>query len=287
MRDYARAGFAGCLWVLLLLLPLTAAAEDAPFLILLTNDDGYDAPGLQELARALAPLGEVLVAAPADNQSGTGHGISGRKFIRVREVEIVAGVRGYAIEARPATCARLGIEALAPRKPDLVVSGINPGMNLGVVVNYSGTVGAAREGALAGIASIAVSMTGGATREDYAAVAEYVRQLVAKLRAEGRLRPGLFLNINAPSLKPAGVRVVRQSNAAMPMIFKRYEPRDDRVYFWADYGDVKEADEGTDRWAVRNGYLAITPLQLDQTSNGDLEWLKGSVEEPPPAATPR
>jgi 5'-nucleotidase len=287
MREYARAKLAGCCLLLLLVLPSGAAAEDAPLLILLTNDDGYDAPGLQEMARALAPLGQLLVAAPADNQSGTGHGTTGRQFIQVREVEIVPGIPGYAIAARPATCVRLGMEALAPRKPDLVVSGINRGTNLGIVVNYSGTVGAAREGAIAGAAAIAVSMTRNATREDYAAIADYVRQLVQQLRAEGRLRPGLFLNINAPSGKPAGVRVVRQSTAATPEFFMRYEPRDDRLYFWSDYGEVAEVEEGTDVWAVQNGFLAITPLELDQTSTSDLDWLKEAVAKPAPAAAQR
>ena len=288
MNEHARTGLASCLFVLLIVVASAspaAAGDNGGFLILVTNDDGYDAPGIQELARALAPLAELLVAAPAENQSGTGHGVAGREFIQVRKVEIIPGVNGYAIAARPATCARLGIESLAPRKPDLVVSGINRGMNLGVVVNYSGTVGAAREGAIAGIASIAVSMTSRATREDYAAVAEYVAKLVRELRAEGRVRPGLFLNINAPSGKPAGVRVVRQSTASTPQFYKRYEPREGAIYFWADYGDLEDAEEGTDVWAVLHGFLAITPLQLDQTSHGDLEWLSGVVAEAASATT--
>ena len=283
MNKHLRSGLASCLFLLLIVAAAAspaAAGDNEGFLILLTNDDGYNASGLQELARALAPLGQLLVAAPAENQSGTGHGVAGREFVQVRKVEIIPGLTGYAIGARPATCARLGIEALAQRKPDLVVSGINRGMNLGVVVNYSGTVGAAREGAIAGIASIAVSMTGRATPADYAAVAVYVAKLVKKLHEEGRVRPGLFLNINAPSGKPAGVRVVRQSTASTPQFFKRYEPREGVVYFWSDYSDLKDEEEGTDVWAVLHGFLAITPLQLDQTSAGDLNWLKETVAAP-------
>ena len=286
MKKRARTTLVLCLAVLVFVLPAstggTGNESNGQFLILLTNDDGYEAPGIQELARALAPLGELLVAAPEENQSGTGHGTTGREFFQVREVEIIPGIRGYAIAARPATCARLGIEALAPRRPDLVVSGINRGMNLGVVVNYSGTVGAAREGAIAGIASIAVSMHGKATREEYAAIARYVVELIEQLRAENRLRPGLLLNINAPSGKPVGVRVVRQSTWATPQFYKRYEPREDRVFFWPDYSDLKEGEEGTDVWAVLKGFLAITPLQLDQTSSADLEWLKTTVGEAAP-----
>ena len=220
MRKRARWSAVLCLALLVFALPTgTALAEEknnGQLLILLTNDDGYDAPGIQELARALAPLGELLVAAPEENQSGTGHGTTGREFVQVRRVEIIPGLSGYAITARPATCARLGIEALASRKPDLVVSGINRGVNLGIVVNYSGTLGAAREGAIVGIPSIAVSMNSRATREEYAAIANYVRQLVELLRTQDRLRPGLFLNINAPSGKPAGVMVVRQGTSKTP-----------------------------------------------------------------------
>lgn len=271
-----RKGFLVCLFLVCLLFPLGAFAETSPngqFLILLTNDDGYSAPGLRALAEALAPLGQVVVAAPVDNQSGTGHGTTSRQFIAVRPIELAPGVGGYAIAARPATCVRLAVESLLPRKPDLVVSGINRGTNLGIVTFYSGTLGAAREAAFVGIPAIAVSMQGDAA-EDYAATAAFVRSLVEQLRAQGRLRPGLFLNVNAPAGERRGVRVTRQSTTPTPQVYTRYtNPRDD-VYFWSDYRALADDEEGTDVWAVVHGYIAITPLQVDQTRAADLDWLK-------------
>ncbi|MFQ5663183.1 MAG: 5'/3'-nucleotidase SurE, partial [Terriglobia bacterium] len=180
-----------CLLLACGLLPTGAFSESGPesqFFILLANDDGYFAPGLRALSEALAPLGQVLIAAPMENQSGTGHSTTTRRFVRVRPIELPPGVSGYAIGARPATCVRLALESLVPRKPDLVISGINRGTNLGIVTFYSGTVGAAREAALVGIPAIAVSMQGDAA-EDYAATAAFVAYLVEELRAEDRLQP--------------------------------------------------------------------------------------------------
>ncbi len=266
--------------------PPTAAqsGENGGLFILVTNDDGYDAPGLRALAEALAPLGTVLVAAPQDNQSGKGHSTTGREFIRARPVEIVAGVKGYAIPATPATCARMGIEALSPRKPDVLVSGINRGRNLGVVVNYSGTVGAAREAAIAGVAAIAVSNQGDDAKE-YARTAAFVRELVVRLKAEGRVKPGLFLNVNAPAGEWKGVMITRQSTTATPQTFDRTtNPRGD-VYYWSDYRNLTEDAEGTDVWAFVHGYISITPMQLDQTDTGGLPWLKElKLEAAAPAA---
>ncbi len=255
-------------------LPMAAqSGEDGGLFILVTNDDGYDAPGLKALAEALAPLGTVLVVAPQDNQSGKGHSTTGREFIRARSVEIAPGIKGYAVPATPATCARMGIEALSPRKPDLVVSGINRGRNLGVVVNYSGTVGAAREATIAGVAAIAVSNQGDDAKE-HARTAEFVRELVGRLKAEGRIKPGLFLNVNAPAGEWKGVMVTRQSTTATPQTFDRItNPRGD-LYYWSDYRNLTEDAEGTDVWAFVHGYISITPMQLDQSDSSGLGWLK-------------
>ncbi len=249
------------------------SGENGGLFILVTNDDGYDAPGLRALAEALAPLGTVLVVAPQENQSGKGHSTTGREFIRARSVDITPNIKGYAVPATPATCARMGIEALSPRKPDVVVSGINRGRNLGVVVNYSGTVGAAREATIAGVAAIAVSNQGDDAKE-YARTAEFVRELIVRLKAEGRLKPGLFLNVNAPAGEWKGVMVTRQSTTATPQTFDRTtNPRGD-VYYWSDYRNLTEDAEGTDVWAFVHGYISVTPMQLDQTDSSGLGWLK-------------
>lgn len=275
MRSRRMKGAAWCLLLVFFLFPLGAGAEassDSQFFILVVNDDGYFAPGLRFLAEALAPLGQVVIAAPMENQSGTGHSTTTHQFIRVRSIELSPAVRGHAIAARPATCVRLALESLLPRKPDLVVSGINRGTNLGIVTFYSGTVGAAREAALLGIPAIAVSMQGDAA-EDYAATAAFVSHLVKELREHDRLQSGLFLNVNTPAGQYRGVRVTRQSTTPTPQEFARYTNPRGEVYFWSDYRPLTDAEEGTDVWAVVRGFIALTPLQIDQTREADFGWL--------------
>ncbi len=268
------AGFA-CLVLAIVLVPAAAArgADNGGLFILLSNDDGYDAPGLRALAEALAPLGTVMVAAPYENNSGVGHATTTREFVRVRTVEIAPRVRGWAIAARPATCVRMALEDLLDGRPDVVVSGINRGENLGIVVNYSGTLGAAREAAIAGVAAIAVSNRGN-DAADYQHTAEFIRELILQLKAGGRLKPGLFLNVNAPAGERKGVMIVRQSTQATPQLFTRASsPRGD-LYVWPDYAGRTEDAEGTDVWAFLHGYIAVTPLTIDTTDAGSLGWLK-------------
>lgn len=277
-----------CLLLVALFIPSSPRAEspaDGEFLILLTNDDGYNAPGLRALAQALATLGKVIVAAPVDNQSATGHGTTSRQFVQVRPIEVVPGVTGLAIAARPATCTRLGLEVLVPQRPDLVVSGINRGTNLGIVSFYSGTVGAAREAVFVGVPAIAVSMQGDAA-EDYVAAAAFVRQLVEQLRAEGRLQPGLFLNVNVPAKERRGVRLTRQSTTPTPETFTPFSPRRGYEYYWSDYEGLKDDEEGTDLWAVAHGFISVTPMQIDQTHSADFEWLRKLGLEAAPTPAP-
>jgi 5'-nucleotidase len=262
--------------LVVVLAPVGARAADnnGGLFILLSNDDGYDAPGLRALAEALAALGTVMVAAPYENNSGVGHATTTREFVRVREIEIVPGVKGWAIAARPATCVRMALENLLEgKKPDVVVSGINRGENLGIVVNYSGTLGAAREAAIAGVAAIAVSNRGN-DAADYKHTAEFIRELITELKAGGQLNPGLFLNVNAPAGERKGVLVTRQSTVPTPQLFTRAQsPRGD-LYVWPDYAGRTEDAEGTDVWAFLHGYIAVTPLTIDTTDTGSLGWLK-------------
>ncbi len=287
MRLRAKTAAFVCIVLVVVLAPAVgtqAADNNGGLFILLSNDDGYDAPGLRALAEALAPLGTVVVAAPHENNSGVGHATTTREFVRVREVEIVPGVKGWAISARPATCVRMALENLLDgKKPDVVVSGINRGENLGIVVNYSGTLGAAREAAIAGVAAIAVSM-GGNDLGDYRRTAEFIRELIAQLKAGGRLKPGLFLNVNAPAGERKGVMTTRQSTQSTPQLFTRFTSPRDTLYVWPDYAGRTEDVEGTDVWAFQNGYIAVTPLQLDTTDTGSLGWLKQMrLEEAAPA----
>ncbi len=255
-----------------------------PFTILLTNDDGYDAPGLRALAEALASTAHVVVAAPASQQSGASMAITYREPIFVRPIEVTADVSGYAIQARPATCVRVGVESLLERKPDLVVSGINRGANLGIVSFYSGTVGAARQAALLGIPAIATSLQGN-DPDDYAAAASFVRELVEQLRTQGALHPSLLLNVNIPARTWRGVRVVRQSVAPDRENYERRTSPRGQVYYWSRWQPPSDQDENTDVGAFARGFITIAPLLIDQTDAGALESLgRLELEVPTPAS---
>lgn len=251
----------------------SAAQAPAPggFTILLSNDDGYDAPGLRAMIETLRPVGDIYVAAPATVQSGKGHSIlTTAEPIFISERKQPSGVTWYAIEAPPATCVRLALEALLPRRPDVVISGINRGENLGITVYLSGTLGAAREAAIVGIPAIAVSMDGN-NEKDYAATAGYVRELLGQLRAKQMLRPGFFLNVNHPAREAKGVRVTRLSLKPTTERYQRRASPRGRIYFWSEWEPLKDDEEGTDVWAFVRGYITLTPMQLNVTSAQAME----------------
>ena len=269
--------------------PAPAAAPSTPnFTILLSNDDGYDAPGLSALIEAFRTAGDLYVSAPATNQSGKGHSIlTTRDPIFVSERKQPSGVTWYAVEAPPATCVRLAIDALLPNRPDIVISGINRGDNLGIASVYlSGTVGAAQEAALVGIPAIAVSMEGNKD-EDYARTAAYLRQLVDQLREKRLLKTGFFLNVNAPSGEPRGVMLTRLSLKPGKEKFERRESPGRRIYYWSAWRPPEKGDtddEGTDVWAYLHGYIALTPMMIDVTDAKAFDGLR-VLEKKAAAAT--
>jgi len=286
MRGQKRPLF--CLVIFVLLAVPLRAQERGPggFAILLSNDDGYDAPGLKALIEALRPVGEILVAAPAAEQSGVGHGLTLRAPIMVNERKQPNGATWYAIEGPPATCVRLALESLLGRRPEVVISGINRGDNLGTAVYHSGTLGAARQAALVGVPAIAVSIRGD-DEKDYAAAAAYIRQLVEHLRAKQVLKPGFFLNVNVPAGERKGVRLTRLSMTPRPEAFERRVSPRGRLYFWPVWEQLKADAEGTDVWAFVRGYITLTPMALDVTATLALESLRGLEREPLSAAGSR
>lgn len=258
------------------------AAEDLPRLsILLVNDDGYDAAGLSALTEAMAEVADVFVVAPMRQESGTGHAITTtREPLLVYDKTEQEGVPRYAVEARPATCTRLGLESLVPKAPDLVISGINSGANLGLVSFYSGTVGAAREAVIAGYPAIAVSLEAG-RREDYPATARIVRELVLDLQRQGAIQPGLFLNVNFPaqiSKRFKGLRLTRQSLESPHLSYERRVSPGGQLYYWGKYRELsgKDDEPDSDVRAVRAGFVAVTPLMIDQSASRWMERLSFS-----------
>lgn len=246
----------------------------AQLTILFSNDDGYGAPGLNALVEAFRPAAEIVVVAPAIDQSGKGHSIITHDPIMVAEKKQPNGASWYAVDGPPATCVRLALESLLLRRPDLVISGVNRGENLGTVIYYSGTLGAAREAAIVGLPAIAVSM-GGNDGKDYAAAAGFVRQMVEQLREKQMLKPGLFLNVNVPAGERKGVQLARLSmKGGGDTRFERRVNPSGRLYFWQVFHQIEDDAEGTDVWAFFHGYIAVTPMTLDVTAPQAMEGIR-------------
>ena len=250
------------------------ARPQPPLRILLSNDDGIEAPGLAALFEKLSALGRVTVAAPSKNYSGTSHGVTSNRPIMVAEMD-KNGSKWYAIDALPATCVRLALEALLPGKPDLVVSGINSGENMGVVTFYSATVAAAREASFMGIPAISVNLQRSPAMK-YEDAADFIADLVREVKDKG-LRPGFFLNVNYPALpkgKIKGVLITKQDIQPSLEFYERRTSPEGKTYFLPTYKDLVQAPERTDVWAMANGYISIAPLQFDQTAYRELGTLE-------------
>lgn len=246
--------------------------------ILISNDDGYDAPGIKALANELSKEFEIFVAAPAKEESGSGHGVTTREPIFVNEIDR----NWYSITARPATCVSIAINTFMKNKPDLVVTGINSGLNLGLVTYLSGTVGGAREAVILGYPAIATS-TNGINDEVYKKSAFYIRKLINELQSKNLIKPGLFLNVNVPESivnKFNGFKVVRLSNKLVANKYeKRVSPRGD-VYYWNSFRKIlQDNNDETDIGAYQDGYVTITPLALDTTDTKRIEEYSTLLEE--------
>lgn len=258
-----------------------SSTEESP-LILICNDDGIDAPGIIALASALGGLGELYVVAPADEQSAVGHAITVRDPVRARShtFETPSGdIYARAVTGTPADCIKLAVNQLLPRKPDLVVSGINQGPNTAVNVLYSGTVSAATEASILGIDAIAFSLCSW-ERTDFEVAARIARRIAGRVLKQG-LPPGILLNVNIPA-RPAdeieGMMVTRQARSRWEESFRERVDPFDRPYYWLS-GTFVNLDEGenTDLDAIEQGYVSITPLQHDMTAHDTLQEL-GSWE---------
>jgi len=239
-------------------------------LILLTNDDGIRAPGLVAMYRELTTLGDVHVVAPETVQSATGHGITLATPLLTNRVTVEDTFTGTAIDGRPADCVKLAVARILPRQPDLVISGINSGANVGINVIYSGTVAAAIEAAFLGLPSIAVSLyLRNEIPIDYARTAHYSMRVIRQILDAG-LKGGQVVSMNVPPLRadesPTGVRVVRQcTNGWIDTYEERKDPRG-RSYFWnSTVFTLGNTDEDTDVAALRDRYITVTPLQFDLT----------------------
>ncbi len=231
-------------------------------LILLTNDDGYDAPGLQLLADAVVDLGQVWVIAPHIERSACGRSVTLDRPLRVDR----RGENRLVVDGTPADCVLLSMRKLLPAVPELVISGINRGYNLGEDLDYSGTVAGAAEGALQGAgASLAVSVGADSPPAVFERAAAIARGLALML-LDQRLPQGCYLNVNLPADATDRVRWTRQGNPLAPgtVVYER-DPRGKPYYWIANRPDEDDPPPDTDRGAVARGIISITPMTLDRT----------------------
>ena len=247
--------------------------------ILVSNDDGFRSEGIRRLREALATLAEVTVVAPDRNKSGASNSLTLDVPLRVFESE--PGV--YFVPGTPTDCVHLAISGLFDFEHDMVVSGVNDGPNLGDDVLYSGTVAAAMEGRFLGLPTIAISLcTSGAGGGHFATGAEVARRLVAQLLTKP-LEPALILNVNVPDVPAGRLRGFRASRLGYrhrsEPVMRAQDPRGRPVFWIGPAGAEQDAGPGTDFDAIANGYVSVTPLQVDLTRHGALpaigSWLEG------------
>ncbi|GAB5519654.1 MAG: 5'/3'-nucleotidase SurE [Rhodothermales bacterium] len=251
--------------------------DDEP-IILICNDDGIGAPGIQALAEAVHGLGQLIVVAPIEEQSAVGHAITIRTPVRAYEwaafkVDVEAA---YAVTGTPADCIKLAVSSFLPRKPDLVVSGINQGPNTAVNVIYSGTVSAATEASILGIDAIAFSYCHW-TADDYTPSKQVARRVAEQVLAKG-LPPGIGLNVNIPAIpgdQIKGVQVTRQARSRWEESYQARVDPFERPYYWLS-GEFVNLDDGerTDLEAINAGFVSITPIQHDLTAHRFIDELE-------------
>lgn len=240
-------------------------------LILLTNDDGIHSAGLQALADRLQALGRIIVVAPDRERSAVGHALTLHSPLRAEEIL----ADRWAVSGTPTDAVNLGIHGILKEKPDLVISGINKGGNMGDDLTYSGTVAAAMEATLMGVPAIAVSLAAeNFNYADFADAARVAQQLAMTVMEHG-LPADTFVNVNVPPRPPRGILLTRQGKRVYEdAVVENVDPRG-RTYYWIGTGGLDFQDlEGTDFHAVQHGYVSVTPLHLDLTNYAAMDRLR-------------
>ena len=244
--------------------------------ILITNDDGISSDGILALWQALSTIGETLVVAPNQERSASSHSITLNDPIRTQHIEIKKGFNGWSVNGTPADCVKIAVRTISDNLPDLVVSGINHGSNLGKNVLYSGTVSAAAEGTMLGIPSIAISLA--SNKADDFNLSKRTAVEMAKFALERKLPQGTFLNVNIPSCRTnevKGKKITKQGNQFFDDYYEeRLDPRK-RSYYWIK-GDIVDPDTTYeyDGKAVEDNYISITPMQLTLTNEKYISKIK-------------
>jgi 5'-nucleotidase len=240
--------------------------------ILVTNDDGINAPGIDALARALSEVAQIAVVAPDRERSAVSHALTLHHPLRARQI----APGRFSVDGTPTDCVNLGIHSLLDFHPNLVISGINRGANLGDDVTYSGTVAAALEATLMGIPAIAISLASLDEDADYSAAARFAATIAGLVFRNG-LPKDTFLNVNVPNLPSGSLKkplvTIQGKRRYEGTIVDKVDPRG-RSYYWIGTADLDFHDiEGTDFAAIKRGHISITPLHLDMTNHGSIALL--------------
>ena len=240
-------------------------------LILVTNDDGVTAPGINALIEVMKTLGDVIVVAPDKPQSGMGHAITINSTLRINKLNIHGVMDEYSCTGTPVDCVKIAVNKILQRKPDLCVSGINHGSNMSINVIYSGTMSAAVEGAIESIPSIGFSLCDDSIDADFTASKKIVEFISRKVLQNG-LPKDVCLNVNIPKSKYEelkGIRVCRQARANwIEELDERKDPGG-KTYFWltGKFENFDAGKEDTDVWALENNYVSVVPAQFDMTAH--------------------
>lgn len=246
-------------------------------LILVTNDDGINAKGINCLIEVARKFGDVVVVAPDKPQSAMGHAITINAILHVDEVSEIGNIKRLSTSGTPVDCVKLAVNEILDRKPDLVLSGINHGSNASINVIYSGTMSAAVEAAVEGIPAIGFSVQDYSADADFEASMHYAEQIIPHFM-NNPMPKGMCLNVNVPKLPLSeikGVKVCHQANANWEEKFDKRTNPSGHVYYWLTGDFVNyEVGEDTDLWALDNGYVSIVPTQFDMTDYSSIDSLK-------------
>jgi len=246
--------------------------------ILITNDDGINACGIKALVMALSSLGNLYVIAPSGERSACGHGITIREPIKINKYDFPLALEAWSVEGTPADCVKLGITTLLKEKPDLVVSGINQGPNLGTDIFYSGTVSAAIEAILLGVPAIAISLASH-TSQDFS-VAQKTVKILSENMLKKELAPDTLLNVNVPALSLKNIKGFKVTKLGERKYINNFEhkkigPNGTDYYLLTGQAVLPEKkEEDLDVIAVENGYISITPIHFDLTNYRIMEQIK-------------
>lgn len=245
-------------------------------LILITNDDGYQAKGINQLIEVLRDLGELVVVAPDGPRSGMSSAISSINPIRISKLREDNDLVVYSCTGTPVDCIKLGVNEICSRKPDMVVTGINHGSNSAVCVIYSGTIGAALEGCIFGIPSLGVSLTDHSPDADFTYAVKYGRIVAEKVLKEG-LPKGICLNLNIPNVPEVkGLKVCTQTKGYWAKEFQTAKDPSGKTVYWltGEFANEDIDNPDNDEWALSRDYASIVPLQIDMTAYSFLEQIK-------------